>query len=316
MLTNFTDLPQLNGLTVRLFSTIANTLLGGGSGPYSILQIDTVTAELNFAFDGGLVQPFATTNLTIGQPTSGPTNNWINSVGAKWETPANWSMASAPSTAQFAVIITNGLGNPPPLRIITNDQTTATTAPGSMTINNFFIAGRGILANLPGVRNELLLSNTGTTALNILNSLSLSNRGYIVVTNSVLQVGGVANDDGEVELVTGSILTTNAPVNVGVTGSGEWVTSPGTWLARNVTVGNAGGSAGVVVLAGGTTTLLGSGTGLDIAAGAGSAGTVQLIGGMLITTNNTTLVGDGGTGTLLVTNATWLAQSVMVEAAG
>ena len=152
MLTNFTDLPQLNGLTVRLFSTIANTLLGGGSGPYSILQIDTVTAELNGAFDGGLVQPFATTNLTVWLPTNGPTNDWVNAVGAKWETAGNWSMMSTPSTAQFAVIITNGLGNPPPLRIITNDQTTATTAPGSMTINNFFIAGRGTLFNQPGSR--------------------------------------------------------------------------------------------------------------------------------------------------------------------
>lgn len=46
-LCNFTTLPLLNGLTVRQFLDVVNTLLGGGSSIYSIADLSPVTADLN-----------------------------------------------------------------------------------------------------------------------------------------------------------------------------------------------------------------------------------------------------------------------------
>ena len=61
----FGDLPNLNGISVRQFSTMANTLLGGGSATYSIDQLGPITDEINSSFDGG-VSPFARQHLVSG----------------------------------------------------------------------------------------------------------------------------------------------------------------------------------------------------------------------------------------------------------
>jgi hypothetical protein len=59
-------LPQLNGLTVRQFSAVVNTVLGGGFyGTYSISNLDSIAADINASFVNGIVSSFATTNLAL-----------------------------------------------------------------------------------------------------------------------------------------------------------------------------------------------------------------------------------------------------------
>lgn len=70
ILTNFTTLPALNGLTVRQFLGDVNTLLGGGSSIYSIAQLAPnngvdvdVAAQINVAFQAGSPSTFAQNHL-------------------------------------------------------------------------------------------------------------------------------------------------------------------------------------------------------------------------------------------------------------
>jgi hypothetical protein len=62
------NLRGLNGLPVRQFSAIVNTLLGGGSfGSFTIAELDPIVANLNACFGGGMVDSFATDHLAVPQ---------------------------------------------------------------------------------------------------------------------------------------------------------------------------------------------------------------------------------------------------------
>lgn len=65
-LCNFTAQPLLNGLTVRQFLGEVSTLLGGGTGNYSIAELSPITDDLNTSFDTGVVSTFANDHLVIG----------------------------------------------------------------------------------------------------------------------------------------------------------------------------------------------------------------------------------------------------------
>jgi hypothetical protein len=65
-LCGFDTLPALNGMKVREFLAMVKTLLGGGSGTYSITDLDPVTAQLNASFGGGGVSSFAQAHLVNG----------------------------------------------------------------------------------------------------------------------------------------------------------------------------------------------------------------------------------------------------------
>jgi hypothetical protein len=68
-LTGFdTTLPNLNGMTVSQFLTLNETLLGGGSGIYGILDIDLLDDQLNTAFDPSSDLSFADAHLTVTNP--------------------------------------------------------------------------------------------------------------------------------------------------------------------------------------------------------------------------------------------------------
>ncbi|HJU72904.1 MAG TPA: hypothetical protein VJ717_04095 [Gemmatimonadaceae bacterium] len=56
----------LNGTSVRAFSSIANTTLGGGSTPYSISDVNQKAFDINNAFNNGLPNPFAQQHLVNG----------------------------------------------------------------------------------------------------------------------------------------------------------------------------------------------------------------------------------------------------------
>jgi hypothetical protein len=58
--------PGLDGGSIRDVLGLANTLLGGGTGPYTIAEVDDLVVQINEAFVDGTVQPFADAHLVIG----------------------------------------------------------------------------------------------------------------------------------------------------------------------------------------------------------------------------------------------------------
>lgn len=74
VLTNYSAVPSLNGLTVRNISALANTLLGGGSNGYTIDSLGVLIEDLNNAFSGGVPETFAQDYLVApnGSTTSVP----------------------------------------------------------------------------------------------------------------------------------------------------------------------------------------------------------------------------------------------------
>ena len=66
---SYAPLPQVNGLSVRQFLAQANTLLGGGTVGYTPAQANALAVQLNAAFGGGGLSPFANANLMLA-PTS------------------------------------------------------------------------------------------------------------------------------------------------------------------------------------------------------------------------------------------------------
>jgi CSLREA domain-containing protein len=60
------NMAGLNGASVRSLLTAAHTLLGGGSGSFSIAAISALTADVNAAFGDGDVSAFAQENLVNG----------------------------------------------------------------------------------------------------------------------------------------------------------------------------------------------------------------------------------------------------------
>ncbi|HJU72905.1 MAG TPA: hypothetical protein VJ717_04100 [Gemmatimonadaceae bacterium] len=56
----------LNGTSVRAFSTIANTALGGGSTPFALSDVNQTAFAINNAFNNGLPNPFAQQHLVNG----------------------------------------------------------------------------------------------------------------------------------------------------------------------------------------------------------------------------------------------------------
>jgi len=72
ILTNFDgSLAGLNGLTVDQFLGLTNTLLGGGSEPYTIAQLDPVAIDLSISFLGGDPSDFAQESLLPPSGSSG-----------------------------------------------------------------------------------------------------------------------------------------------------------------------------------------------------------------------------------------------------
>ena len=63
------SLAGLNGQSVRAFSSIVNTALGGGSTPYTIAEISQTTFDINNAFNGAAVSPFGQQHLRDGSCT-------------------------------------------------------------------------------------------------------------------------------------------------------------------------------------------------------------------------------------------------------
>jgi len=80
VLTDFTTLPQLNGLTVRQFLGDMNTLLSGGSSIVTISDMSNsfILSDLNASFSSGIVSQFAQDHLVAPSVATVPEpHSWL-----------------------------------------------------------------------------------------------------------------------------------------------------------------------------------------------------------------------------------------------
>jgi hypothetical protein len=224
-------------------------------------------------------------------------NSWANPTNDtfKWETGSDWSLGVPPSVGQSIMItnriVTTGL-NGNRQKTIKIDATTASSFPGTMTVNDLTVSAPG------ATQNTLLLSDTGSIALTVENSVTISSHGVLTINNSALQVGvsdiGNIYDDGTVLFNTGIISNTEA--FIGNTNTGVWTMNDGTWTSLDVMVAFQSGSSGTLTIAGGTNV----NSVLEIGKLPGATGTVWMTGGLL--DGSLAYIGAGGVGQMTVSN--------------
>src|ERR1017187_7988001 len=235
------------------------------------------------------------------------TNNWINLSSGKWETAGNWSLG-LPSRSQSILTITNGSVSG---KIITIDANTVSLALSSLTISNLFLS-----APLSTQKNFLDLVNTGSTPLEILDTLTISSGASISITNSTLLVDGSGVtvsvfDDGDIWLNTGTLIVTNKIMELGAAGQGTLTISNGLMEAGSLELGAFAGSQGTLTVAGGTNSvnkLLLIGT-----SDCRATGTVTVAGGTLFVTNSSgSAVLDVENGTFTLSSGTVIVNTFVI----
>ncbi len=198
-------------------------------------------------------------------------NSWISATRGFWDDYTKWSLDVAPSTnAQSFILITNAAS-----KTVSIDEVTSGDFPETMTISNLSVWAPA------DSTNTLLISDIGTNLpLTVLDSLSISNGGLLVISNSAVNVSGPTNSfisvGGGVVLANGSLLVSNVAA-----------------------LGQDPGSPGSLTVASGTGSFSGY---LCVGLETNSVGDVFLLGGQLLLTNGPIAVGLYGTGELTVTN--------------
>jgi T5SS/PEP-CTERM-associated repeat protein len=234
------------------------------------------------------------------------TNSWIAGNG-KWETTTNWSLGFAPNFNETAVI--TNVGN----KTITADLTTFENFFNSLSISNLVLSGPANSTNTLFLNDALVLTTTG--------GILVRTNGILQVTSTALIVEGLGSggdltvDGGTISLNNSSINGTNSSTTIGYSGHGQMTISNGTWLARDITIGQIAGSDGTLTMMACTNTVRSE---LSVPAffwvgiNAGSTGTVWMTGRQLTVDDNTfsVIVGSSGIGQMTVSNGTWLAGSV------
>ncbi len=307
------------------FRFVLHTYVAPGTYPVSLIASGPLGVSTNI--QAGLIDV-----------TNGTANSYISSVSGKWEDGPNWSLGTPPNSTQSAISIAN-----PVTKTVTIDGATSGGSPATMTISNLEISGSlAPILNTLLATNTLFLSNAGTnTPLNIIGNLSLDDQGaQLVVSNSSLQVGsgfqvggtvtiqsggvvmGTApnigvdgfHSPGAIWVVGGSLVVTGGTINVGGiagidTPDGQLTLSNGTVEAGGVSIPEGGlGASGTLTVAGGTMTLSG---GLGVALTRSAIGAIFVTGGQLIVTNGDISLGvGGGSGTMMVSNATVQGQGM------
>lgn len=225
---------------------------------------------------------------------------WTNSASGFWRDGTNWTGHSAPDITSF-------------IRI-TNDNSKTVTIDASTPSTNLTVQ-KLTLSAPPGATNFLLLSSVNVTnPLIFQTGLELMDGAAIQITNSALQTlltNDHINIDGLLQLDSGWIDFggTTVTARVGRATSGTFTINGGTVYAGAMTVGGLTNSAGFLNLNGGTllvSSFLSSGRNLS------TTGSVAVLGGQLIVTNDDTRVGDDGWGKMVVSNATANLNNVQV----
>jgi len=206
-----------------------------------------------------------------------------------------------------------------------------TFAGGSMVLSNLAVIGTmaGATSTIVVTGGQLILTNTPTT-------ISMASLSQVTVSNGTLQVNALTVIPSA---AAGTLTVAGGNLNIGdlfdcssSTGTALWLTggqvtvtnenslfgqmvmSNGTFLARDVFLGNS--SPGTITMAGGTFETAGSFNGFIIG-GSGYTGTLWNTGGHLITTNTTIYVGglfSPAVGSIIASNGTTQAGTVYLGA--
>ena len=273
--------------------------------------------------------------VTLPERTQAQTNSWINVNDGAWQDSGNWSLSQAPAITH-SILITNDN-----VKTVQISSVTSGSFSNTMTVTDVTLSAPN------GVTNILALSDAGTNKpLQVLNNLSITAGGLLLMTNSALlggafsvdgnaslsgtngvsgdlYVGFSTNSFGSVNLVDGQTLLTNGYTVVGLYGSGQVVLSNGTLTvadilvstndtrANGVFLGLASGSAGDVTIARGKLEALEL---LTLGDESGSTGSVWVSDGQLVIGTNDYLmtIGNNGVGQLTLSNGQVMASYVIV----
>ncbi len=314
---SFASTLTVNSLT--LFGGGANTLLLTNSGtvtPLHVLNVLTmgnggvlIISNAAMQVDGNSFADGTATMLT-GQVTAADVI--VGSV-----TGAQGTLTVAGGTLQLSSFLSSGdaVGGTGAVWV-TGGQVIVTNAyawagysgVGQMSFSNATVLGQLMfLGQFPG--------SQGT--------LTMVNATYRLA--SFLSIGESADATGAVWMTGGQLTVTNAPIEVGFSGSGQLTVSNGVVSAAQLYVGTSVGSAGTVTMLNSATINLSSNmvigsTSSNYIFGGGvtgsvfAAGTVWLKGGSLMLTNSQMDIGLDGIGTVIVSNGVILARDVRVNA--
>jgi autotransporter-associated beta strand protein/T5SS/PEP-CTERM-associated repeat protein len=154
------------------------------------------------------------------------------------------------------------------------------------------------------VQNDLRVGLSGTAALSLANSGSLSSTGA--------SIGVLAGSTGTAS-IAGSSWRTTEGVAVGLAGHGTLQTNAARFEARDLDVGKDAGATGVATFTGGTAVITG-----EIHVGPRGVGTLTLDGGGRIQSDKGDMgFAAGSSGTVNVTSGTWAnTQAIFVGVSG
>ncbi|MBI3848743.1 MAG: hypothetical protein HY298_00420 [Verrucomicrobia bacterium] len=218
------------------------------------------------------------------------TNSWTNSISGLWSAATNWSAAQPPSTSFDFILITNAAAGG--IKTVTVDSATPAAN----------LSVRSLLVSAPaGSTNILLVTGVPSgTPLSTSKPLLVDRNGLLLVTNSTLSVGDTFDVlGGSVQMESGLIDTTPNFINIRVgraSGAiGTFTQNGGTVNTFGLSVAAVGSAQGIYTLNAGTVlspflTTLGDAV--------NSTGTVSIVSGQFIATNDLTKVGNFGSGIL------------------
>jgi T5SS/PEP-CTERM-associated repeat protein len=213
------------------------------------------------------------------------TDSWVPATNGLWRTAVNWSSSQVPSTSFDPTIIANA-----GTKTVTVD---AATPVANLSVRTLSISAPG------GSINTLLLDSLPSAFITG-RPFTIGSGGVVRVTNSTLSVLDTFDiTAGNLTLDSGTIDTTPNLVDVRVgraSGATGTVTLNGGILrCFGFRIGELAGSQGVCTISGGT---LFSTSVVDMGELLNSPGTLNIVSGQLIATNDITRVGNLAPGTL------------------
>jgi hypothetical protein len=229
------------------------------------------------------------------------TTAWVGPGDGPWNDPGRWSLG-VPNAATHEVTIA-GIG--------TWTVTVAAGTPATaMNLQRLVLGGSGSEAVV------LRLDRLGATPMRLIDSLNIFAGGSLEVVDSRLELdgalsgGGFHLNAGSVSLDGGSWLVTNAVTRIGRVGDGRATVRSGRFDAGgDLLVGDLTGSSGLFVLQGGTAVVQGM---IHIADDLGSVGEMRVEGGILQMNGPTLRIGDDGSGRMVVSDGSVLADDISV----
>jgi hypothetical protein len=205
---------------------------------------------------------------------------------------------------------------------VTGGQLVVTNSGGGFAIGTIFLGenglGRMTISNGTVIARDLIIASNSVARgeLNVVGGtlIVLSQSGGMVVGQTPLGTGMVT-------AVGGEIVATNSTTVVGGSGTGIMLTSNTILRLRSAQVGAVSGSVGKVSIESGTTMTMSSN--LIVGGSTGSTGIVTVVNSSLLVSNymvaigNTgTTLGSGGSGTMVVSNSTMVANKVLLGSTG